>query len=195
MIRVNHFSTIRAVVRKEEGFAGTRQIPVYWSRITPRSLVHVSACEAVVGPNHVAPEDYIGICGDAKITILGVACRDGVVFVKLDLQWPAPLSLMINVTLLGEPEQAIFCEPFDAIRPLLSKEVSKRRDELVYNTVGFDEGSDEEFLRWAYARYLNREIDNKAKAHFLDQMHRNKLKREDVVASLLQSVDYARLHA
>jgi hypothetical protein len=195
MIRVNQFSTVRAVVRKENGFVGIRQIPIYWDKITPRSVMHVSACEAVVNEGDVAAGDYVGICGDAKVTILGAVCQTGVALVKVDLQWPAALSLMINVTLLGEPEQIIFCEPFDALRPLLPKETGKLRDEFVYNTIGFEDGEDDEFLEWAYARYLNRAIDEKAKSRLLDQMRRKGLTRQGVVKSLLQSKDYAKQHA
>ena len=194
-IRSSMFETLRHIVPEKEGVCGRRNIVVPWTRITSRSVVHVSCCEAYTPTVNAIANDYVGFLGEARISIHSLACGDGVVTLDLDCDWPHPLNLMVTVTNLGEPSQYYLNNSGDRLDLFPVESLERIRSQHLRNLVALDESSDLDFIQAVYQRFLLRSADVEGLSHFENLLRTAKLSREELIEKFINSPEYAKRHA
>lgn len=98
--------TIRILYR---GLNGRVRMNFNWGiqpAISKKSVVLMSAAEAKVGQGLFGPEEESSFhLGDADVFVTNVSPHDGGVEFILHVNWPSPLDVLVDLTVLGPYEQ------------------------------------------------------------------------------------------
>ena len=74
--------------------------------ITKKSVVLMSASEAVTTPGVFGVEEQTNFnLGDADVSVTNISPHEGGVEFILHVNWPGPLDVMVDLTVLGPREQ------------------------------------------------------------------------------------------
>ena len=189
-VAANQFETLRTVFRKDENPVGRKHLFIPWDKVDVESVVHVSCSEAVAATADSAARDYVGMPGDAKIQIHAVVCGHGVVVVDLEYNWQTALHVMVNVTLFTEPSQFVFGR-FEGVKSLerVKKAIADRQDYLC-NLAAIEEGSDTDFVKAIFLRFLNRSVDKEGLDTHVEILKRHGASRRGLVLDILNSEEY-----
>lgn len=192
-IAMTKFNTLRTVVPIHESFTGSRNVHIPWSEITPRSVIHISACEAAQLPD-TAPEKQIGVPGDAPIAVRNAVCGNGVVVANIHVDWPNPLPLLISVTHLSHSAQFVFCNvelqqtilETPELESLIQAQVCNLSEIAIGNDI-----TDDDFVEWAYRKILGRSPDIDGKSNWIETLRMGDTTRAEMVINFLKSEEYA----
>ena len=77
--------------------------PVQWAAVNEFSVVHVSASERRPGSLSFLAGDRI--VGAANITVTNVAPRNGGLDFALEVGWPVPINVVVDITVFEGPDQ------------------------------------------------------------------------------------------
>lgn len=72
-------------------------------QITRNSVVHISVSEATVMPPQIFTPAFDRFVGAANITVHNVSPSDGRVDFVLTVDWPNPLSIVTDITVMDPP--------------------------------------------------------------------------------------------
>jgi hypothetical protein len=77
--------------------------------INANSVVHVSASEATgLGPPLIGGgQNFSTNFGSASITVQNISVREGAVDFNVFVDWPTPLNVMTDITILEPPAQVV----------------------------------------------------------------------------------------
>ncbi len=77
------------------------------AEITRNSVVHISVSEATVMPRDIFEPRFDRFVGAANITVHNVSPSDGRVDFVLTVDWPNPLSIVTDITIMDPPAQTV----------------------------------------------------------------------------------------
>jgi len=101
-------ASIRVYYGKEHGLRGRCRMNFNWPPINRHSTVIITAGEAT----DVAPQAFdlktafVFLLGDADVYVTNVSPHDGGVEFILHVNWPNPLNVVVDITVL-EPAQQV----------------------------------------------------------------------------------------
>lgn len=76
--------------------------------IKANSVVHISVSEATpLGPPVLFGQNFSSNFGAASITLQNVSVREGTVDFYVFVDWPSPLNVVADITILDPPAQVI----------------------------------------------------------------------------------------
>ena len=75
--------------------------------ITHGSVVHISASEATAIPPQSFTPQFDRFVGAANVSVLNVAPSEGRVDFVVQVDWPTPLSIAMDITIMDPPAEVI----------------------------------------------------------------------------------------